>query len=70
MSENQFILAEPAQEGEPSGGESLYFRKPNWVNSLFGIRVSDLSRTLFLSGTPVPLTVWKGVPYSRESKKM
>lgn len=28
--------------------------------------VSHHSRALFLTGTPVPLTVWKGLPYSRK----
>jgi hypothetical protein len=39
------------------------------VNFLLDIRVSDRSRALFLSGTPVPLTRWKGVAYSTESWK-
>ncbi len=40
------------------------------VNSLLINRVSDLSRTLFLTGTPVPLTAWKDVPYSQKSNEI
>ncbi len=68
--ENQFILAEAAQEGEPCSERSLHFQKTDCVNSRFDNRVSHRLRALFLSGTPVPLTVRKALPYSRESDKI
>ena len=46
------------------------FQKSTEVNSLFLNRVSHLTRALFLTSTPVPLTAWKRVPYSQKSSKI
>src|SRR5579863_4642471 len=45
-------------------------KKTDSVNSRFDNRVSHHLRVLFLTGTPVPLTVRKALPYSRESDKI
>jgi hypothetical protein len=47
----------------------LTTRNTRKVNFLLEIRVPDRLRALFPTGTPVPLTVWKGVAYSRQSNK-
>jgi len=57
-------------EGEPPNQAILRVLNTAEVNSLLKNRVSDRSSVLFLSGTPVPLTVWKGVPYSRKSAQI
>jgi hypothetical protein len=51
-------------------GDPPYFQKSTEVNSLFINRVSHLTRALFLTSTPVPLTVWKRIPYSQKSSKI